>query len=79
MKKVHAHDLLDMIADKNTPMTTEEIKNMAVTNLGAETSYFACSVRNLDIDGIIAFFIDRGKITTKDNGYIVATGEVCSH
>lgn len=79
MKKVHAHDLLNMIADKNNPMTIDEIKDMAINNLGAEASYFACSVRDLNIDKIISFFLEKGKINEKGNGYVVATGAVCNH
>ncbi|MFV0366422.1 MAG: YecH family metal-binding protein [Mangrovibacterium sp.] len=79
MKQVHAHELLKMIADKTVPMTLDEIKVMAINSKGDDAQYYACSVSDLDTDGIIDFFIERRKIIKKGNGYVVNFGEVCSH
>ena len=79
MRQVHAHELLNMIAEKNEPMTLEEIKNMAENTIGIDAAYFACSVSDLDTEGIINFFLERRKLEKKGSGYVINSGEICDH
>ena len=79
MKKIHGHDLINLIAQKETAMSLQEIKEAAEKDLGQDVSYFTCSESSMNTDEMIKFLLDRHKLIKKDMCYVINLGEVCDH
>ena len=79
MEKIHGHELINLIAQKETAMSLKEIKEAAEKDLGQDVSYFTCSESSMNIEQMIQFLVERRKLIKKDNGYVINSGEVCDH
>ena len=79
MESVHGHELINLIAQANKPLTIEEIKEMAQTKIGNDIRYYTCSDSSMDLDEMINFLLVREKLIRKNEGYMINFGNVCDH
>lgn len=79
MQNVHGHELINLIAQQNRALSIEEIKELAVKNIGENVSFSTCSESSMDLNTMMKFLLDRFKLVEKDGGYVINFGNVCDH
>lgn len=79
MNLVHGHELISLIIKKNRALSLEEIKEMAITQIGADANYYTCSRSDMDTDGMIDFLLSSEKLKKVCNGYLINHGNLCDH
>ena len=59
MKKLHAHEVLDMMGTKT--YTEELLKKEILEKFGEDTLFYTCSAEDMNADELIAFLKQKGK------------------
>lgn len=79
MNNLHGHEMISLIIEQEKALSIEEIKELAIKELGANASYFTCSASNMDTDEMIGFLMDSQKLIKVEDGYVINTGNLCDH
>ncbi|ADN76968.1 Protein of unknown function DUF2492 [Ferrimonas balearica DSM 9799] len=79
MSSVHAHEFLAMVAEAEEPKTLAQLKEMAAERFGAEVRFHTCKASELTTDALLAFLLERDKLTQLGDGYQVNAARVCNH
>ena len=79
MKEIHGHELIKLLLEINKPLTLDEIKELAITRIGENVTYYTCSESSMNTEGMINFLRARNKLIKKDGGFMINIGEVCEH
>lgn len=79
MNIIHIHDVLDMIYQTNKIYTIEELKKEVVENYGDDINLTSCSDHLFEIDDMINFMQERGKIRLEGEKIYPTAGQTCEH
>ena len=79
IESVHGHDVLDLIAGANPPLTVAAFEAEATRRWGADARFHTCSVSGMKLPELLGFLLARGKIV--ENNGLLATdpSKICNH
>lgn len=78
MGLLHIHEVLNLIYSSNKIYTVDELKQEIIRNFGEDVYFTSCSENEFDIESMVDFMEQRGKILVQDNK-IYPFGEACNH
>lgn len=79
MNQVHAHNVLNMLLDAETPFTLEALKQAVFVEYGEDVRFHTCSQQDLTLDALLVFLLDRRKVI-QDGDVITANRDrMCNH
>ena len=79
MNLIHAHHVLNMLLAAEAPYSMEGLKQAIIAEYGENVRFYTCSQQGLTFDALMAFLLDRRKIT-QDGDQITANRErMCNH
>lgn len=78
MSLLHIHEVLNLIYSSDKIYTIDELKAEVVRNFGENVSFTSCAENEFEIDDMVHFMQQRGKIRVED-GKIYPFGEACNH
>lgn len=74
---VHGHDLLSLIAAAEPGLTLEALVAEVNRRWGISTTFRTCSQRDLTLNQLVQFLLERGKLFMKDGKVCVNHANVC--
>ncbi len=79
MASIHGHQVLRMVLSEGAGLTSREaLREAIVRRFGREALFHTCSRKDLTVDGLIAFLLERGKIAFTGTAWTAAADEICS-
>ncbi|MFG0248809.1 MAG: YecH family metal-binding protein [Phycisphaeraceae bacterium JB051] len=78
-QQVHGHEVMQMIADANEPITESQLKEQIEAIYGPNPTFFACAIQDVDLQGILTFLKARGKVVETDGKLTTDIGLKCDH
>ena len=78
MSQLHIHEVLNLIYSSDKIYTIDELKEEVIRNFGEDISFTSCSEHEFEIDEMVNFMQQRGKIQV-EGGKIYPFGEACNH
>ncbi|HSV72285.1 MAG TPA: YecH family metal-binding protein [Chthonomonadales bacterium] len=60
---VHGHAVLEMLLAASRPLSRGDLRGVVDREFGRDARFHTCSASGMGIDDLIAFLIDRGKVT----------------
>lgn len=79
IESVHGHEVLDLIASANPPMTIAAFEAEANRRWGAQARYHTCSVSGMKLPELMSFLLSRGKIVEHNGLLATDPGKICNH
>lgn len=77
MKKLHAHEVLDMMGTKT--YTEELLKKEILEKFGEDTLFYTCSAEDMNAEELIAFLKQKGKFKPQEDGFAFDETKRCNH
>ncbi len=74
--EIHAHEVLHMM--EGNSYTKESLRSAIVAKFGAESLFYACSAKGMDVDKLIVFLEGKGKFKSTDQGFTMDISKVCN-
>lgn len=78
MGLLHIHEVLNIIYNSDKIFTIEELKQEVINSFGENVSFTSCSENKFEINEMVDFMLQRGKIQLEGNK-IYPFGEACNH
>ena len=78
MGLLHIHEVLNIIYNSDKVFTIEELKQEVINNFGEDISFTSCSESEFEINDMVDFMLQRGKIQLEGDK-IYPFGEACNH
>lgn len=78
MGLLHIHEVLNIIYNSDKNFTIEELKQEVINNFGEDISFTSCSENEFEINEMVDFMLQRGKIQLQGDK-IYPFGEACNH
>ncbi|MBY5992808.1 YecH family metal-binding protein [Ferrimonas balearica] len=79
MSSVHAHEFLAMVSECAEPQSLEQLKALAAERFGDQVRFHTCKMDDLTVDALLAFLLERDKLSQQGEGYQVNRARVCNH
>ena len=77
---VHGHDVIELIGNAPQPLTREQVCEALTQQHGEGVTFHACSGGGMNIDQVLKFLLQRGKIVQHENGTLTADMSLmCEH
>ncbi|WP_260261996.1 YecH family metal-binding protein [Vibrio intestinalis] len=78
MSEIHAHNVLNMLADN--PMNEQEIRAAVTREFGEDAKFHTCSKQGMDIETLLSFLIQRQKVVqVEGDKWVLNAARMCSH
>lgn len=74
----HAHDLLDLVAEKESGWSLSDLEQAASERFGSNPTFHTCSDLQFDFAGLIEFITEKEKVIQKDGLIFPAGSHSCS-
>lgn len=79
MTTIHAHEVLHLLLDTETPYTEETLAQTVRNKYGADVRFYTCSQQDLTLDALLTFLLERRKVL-RDGEFLTANRErMCNH
>ncbi len=78
-QSIHGHEVLEAILAHPGPVARAELAARMAEAHGADARYHTCSADDMPFDGLMAFLLERGKITETAAGVVAHREEMCQH
>ena len=78
MSVIHIHEVLDIIYNSEKVYTIEELNKEVIENYGEDISITSCSDHEFEINDMVNFMLERGKIEMQGDK-IYPIGNSCNH
>ena len=75
--EIHAHNVLNLLNEQ--ALTREELAEKLAHEYGAEARFHTCKLNGLDLDALLAFFVEREKVVLEGDKFRTNMARVCSH
>jgi len=75
----HGHDVLHFLLEAKSALSSDEILTQVSEKFGANARFHTCSAEGMDLETLISFLLERGKIVPQDGGFVVAGHRICKH
>jgi len=79
MKKIHGHDVLNMMLGSGKSYTRETLVREIITTFGADARFHTCSAEDLTAEGLVEFLQARGKFVDAAGGFQTSPSLICQH
>ena len=79
METVHAHRILEWIAESEAGREIDEIVSFSDETYGEEAAYHTCSLSGMKIQELIEFFLEAGKVHVEGTKLSLNRAKMCSH
>ena len=73
----HGHQIVQILLDSAGPMTADALRNEAARRFGAIAHYHTCGATELTFDDLLAFLLERGKITEREGKLLAHSELIC--
>jgi probable metal-binding protein len=77
--QIHGHDVLDLMIASGVTYTRVTLVQAMLAQFGPDARYHTCSADGMDAAQLIDFLAARGKFRGSEEGFTVATENVCQH
>ena len=77
--KYHGHDVLYFLLEVEQALSREQILTKVTERFGANARFHTCSAEGMDVETLLTFLLERGKIVPHEDGYVVAGHRICQH
>jgi probable metal-binding protein len=74
---IHGHDVFHFIRDATHPLTRQQIEDAFIPSGSEAQTFHTCTGRDMNLDQILAFHMQRGKIARQPDGTYICT-HVCT-
>jgi probable metal-binding protein len=75
----HGHDLLELIGSREQPWPLAEFRVRAEAAFGAAPAFHNCHQGGFTLDGLLAFFAERGKVSLTADSIALGPVARCNH
>lgn len=75
----HGHDVLHFLLEAEQALSQAEISARVTERFGANARFHTCSAEGMDVETLLTFLLERGKIVPQDGGYVVVGHRICQH
>lgn len=79
MEQIHAHTVLNMLIENGKDIKIENLKDLINKELGHKCFFKTCSKSGLDVDDLLTFFENMGKIKVSNGVISMINGCGCGH
>ncbi len=76
---VHGHEVLDLIAAANPPLTRSAFEAEAQRRWGADARYHTCSVAGMTLGELVHFLLSHGKVVERNGQLATDPSKICDH
>jgi probable metal-binding protein len=77
---LHGHDVIRLIGAAPAPLTRPQIEEAITRQAGGGVSFHVCAGDGMSLDELLAFLMQRGKITQHADGTFTAdVALMCDH
>lgn len=76
---VHAHEVLHLIVDADTPWTVDGLRREVENRFGGDCRFCSCSAHDMDFDRLLEFLLQRRKIAVVDGSITADPAKICQH
>ena len=77
--EIHAHEIMHMMLEHGEGFSRESLAKAIRDRFGAETRFYSCSARGMDVEAVIDFLESRGKFVAREEGFNTAPDRICNH
>ena len=74
---VHGHEVIEMVMSASPPLSREALVKAVEERFGADACFHTCMSEELNLDGLLRFLTERGKIMEVDGVLRTADGLQC--
>ena len=78
-KTVHAHQVLDILDQKQAPMTLEELRSVVANTFGTDAIYTNCHDDAFNFEQLLDFMTQRQKIVLRNGTVQLNKANICNH
>ncbi len=78
-QSLHGHAVMRMIAQADPPHTTASLRQAVDDAFGENTRFHTCSADRMDLDQLLGFLVERGKVQRADGRWICDPAQICDH
>jgi probable metal-binding protein len=78
-QSVHGHEVLEAILAHSGPIPRAHLAAAMADAHGADARYHTCSAQDMTLDELLAFLLERGKISSEADGIVAHREEMCAH
>jgi len=79
IESIHGHEVLNFIRT-HEPVPLEQLQHFVRRTFGEHAIFHACAAEGMDLNGLLAFLRDRGKIQEDEAGIRFGSdAEMCDH
>ena len=63
---IHGHEILRLIHESDPPLTRQEFNRVVADKLGNDARFHTCSGSDMNLDQLLEFLAERGKVFEVD-------------
>jgi probable metal-binding protein len=79
MKKVHGHDVMQMMIDSGKSYSKASLEAAVIAKFGSDARFHTCSADGMTASELIDLLEGKGKFTLSDDGFKTDPSRVCGH
>ena len=79
MTDIHAHEVMQMMLEKDEVFSRESLGQAIIERFGESATFHSCSASAMDVHTVIDFLESRGKFVARDDGFSTAKDKICNH
>jgi probable metal-binding protein len=76
---IHGHEILHLIVDADPALTRDRLGQVVERRFGTDCRFHTCSAQGMDLEQLLQFLQDRGKIACVDGTLTADPSRICSH
>ena len=79
MTDTHAHEVMQMMLEKDEVFSRESLGQAIIERFGASATFHTCSASGMDVQTVIDFLESRGKFVARGDGFSTSQDKICNH
>ena len=77
--EIHGHEVIALIRSLPAPLDRDALVQRIEAHFGHAARFFTCSAADLTPAALIAFFVERGKLVSRDGRLVFDPSRSCGH
>jgi probable metal-binding protein len=77
--EIHGHEAIALIRALPTPLDRTALVQLLEEHFGPTTRFFTCSASDMTAAGLVAFLVERGKLTSRAGKLVFDPARSCGH
>lgn len=78
-RSIHGHEIIQLIHEADPPLSRTDLIATVAKRFGPEARFHACVAENMNLDELLAFLADRGKVVKLNGRLRTDVGLMCDH